>query len=206
MKKIIWLAIFFLSVLMSYSQNFSMKSTNSGISLQASGGIGGWKSKDFGVESENGTAFSLQLGYGFNENMEIIGGAQILKINPKDEFFLPFTLQEIKIGAKYTFGSTLNPLRFHASASIAWLNSSQGVADYDWFFDEIESTFHLSGVGANLSAGAKYHLKLPIAITLDVAYTFGKLNNNYLDDLQIEDLDYGSHAIKIGAIIYFNQL
>ncbi|MCB0687401.1 MAG: outer membrane beta-barrel protein [Saprospiraceae bacterium] len=206
MKKLIWLAIFLLSVIMSYSQSYTMRSTSSGISVGLGVGTGGWQCKDFGVTQERGLAYGIQLGYGFNENIELFGKGAFIRINPEDEFFLPFQLNEYMLGARYTFGSTLSPLKFYANASISVLSSSQSVDDSDWFFDETISTYYLRGIGGTVGLGAKYHLRLPIAITLDATMTFGKLNNNYWEDEAIESFQYRSNAIRLGAVIYFNQL
>lgn len=206
MKKLIWLAILFLSVIISYGQNFSMRSTNSGISLKASVGAGSWKSNDFGVKSKLGASYNLEIGYGFNENLEILGAASLLRISQVDFFELPYNLQQFDLGARYTFGSTLKPIRFYASAALSLFSSKQSVWEEDWFFGEFIGTYELNGTGVTLGVGGKYHLNLPVAITFDSSFSLGNCNNNKYEGEAIPEVDISAFKFKLGAVIYFNQL
>lgn len=206
MKKIIWLAIFTLSVILSYGQNFSMQSTNSGISLKASAGAGGWKSNEFLVNSKLSASYNLEIGYGFNENLEVFGAASVLRVTKVDFFELPYSVQQFDLGARYTFGSTLNPVRFYAGASLSVISSDQSIEEDDWFFGEFVGTYELRGIGGTLSVGGKYHLSLPVALTFESSLSFGNLNNNRYDGEAIPEFDFTSYKFKVGAVIYFNQL
>ncbi len=201
MKRLIWLAIFLLSVLLSYGQ-ISMQSSNAGFSLQAEYGYGMWKSEDFGVDREGGQSMGVRLGYGFSENWEAVAAFGSTRIKPDDFDFMPFRLNQVDLGAKYTFGSTLNPVRFHLAGYFSHISSKQEV-----FYDIFEpSLWKLSGAAGTVALGAKYHIALPVAISLDAAMTMGSYRQNYLDGFEMDPIDYQGYRITLGVIVYFNQL
>lgn len=205
MKKIFWIAILILSALISYGQTVSMKSTTKGISIKADVGVVGWASEDLEIPYERGPAIGFRLSYGFNNVLEAFTEMNFAQIKPEDEFVDPFMLKHIDFGGKLNFGSSLNAIRPYTYVALTVFGSKQKILTDEWY--NYYSTLKLSGTGATVGVGLKYHLDLPLAITFDASMTHGKYTKVVFDEETIPGkIDAKSYRMSLGVVVYFNQL
>lgn len=202
MKKLIWIIILTLAALVSYGQSLSMQSTNAGLSIALGGGHYSWESDGFGAHQEIGRVVNFNVAYGLNENIEVLAGLKTAFVTPEDPAFLRFAMNHFEFGGRYTFGSTMRKTRGHVGLTAFKLSSEQEYQD-DWL--GLNSILNLSGFGATISGGCKYHLSLPIAVTVDAAFSSGKFSLADSSDQQPE-FDYSSFQISVGVVMYINQL
>ena len=218
MKKIIWTILLTMSVILSYAQTYSMRSTNGGFSIQLGAGASAWNSTESDVKTSYGIDLGLALAYGFNENIEVFGNANIsfFPATWSDEIpsfegieheayqtIDPFELLEARLGLRYTFGATIKPLRFHANVAATFFSGD--IESYDWFNDHY-NTESLQGFGFTAGSGIKYHLSLPLAITLDATMTFGGYQSNLTALEEQFKSTYHVQRLNLGIVLYFNQL
>jgi hypothetical protein len=205
MKRIIWIILFVLSALLSFGQVMSMQSTNKGLSVGLETGIGGWSSQNLGVTTEKGFNYGIRLAYGFSELFELYANINSTRIKPESDAVDPFSMGHMDIGAKFNFGSTLNPLKPYAFGALTFFGSEQNY-HFDDFFD-FNSVFKFKGNGFTVGGGIKYHFSLPLALSFDAAITSGNYTKNEIDgEILSEEYDYTSFRINVGVVVYFKEL
>ncbi len=203
MKKLllIYFSIVFCSFNLLAQEIFEMKSTAVGFSGALHYGFTIWSSSDLDVDSEIGIHLGLKAGYGFSERIEAFLEYDLSIMFPEDEEFDAFPYKHIDIGARYNFGSTIKAFRYYAEISGMYQKSTQDAVDTDtWEY----LTLKMRGYGLSIGGGAKYHIKLPIAIIIGGRYSFGTFDNILIDGYKYDyEFEANSFRIYMGIEYYF---
>jgi opacity protein-like surface antigen len=183
-----------------------MRSTTEGLSASLSGNFMGWSSKYFSALDQlepNGLGWGFQLGYGINQNLEIIGRYDRSSLTQKFDWDY-FNYSNTALVFRCNFGSTIKRFRpflevggTHANLSVSPLELDNEIVD-----------FELKGFGLSYAGGLNFFLTRNLSIELSALGTYGKFNTFLINGEQSDEkgIDSSNYRFKVGVRFSFKDL
>ena len=142
--------------------------------------------EDGGTDAENGIGGGLILGFGFSEQFSLFlrgDGASISEDSDTGEDG-SFTLVNLDLGGRYTFGTTAAALRPYAEAGFSGTGLGFERPDGTQSADAV-----FSGAGLFLGGGLEYFFTPKAALNVGLAVGKGRFTAVTVDGGEAEDLD-----------------
>lgn len=142
--------------------------------------------EDEGSDAENGIGGGLILGFGFSEQLSLFlrgDAAEISEDNDTGEDG-SFTLVNLDLGGRYTFGSTAAALRPYAELGFSGTGLGFELTDGTQSADGV-----FSGAGLFLGGGLEYFFTPKAALNVGLTVGKGRFTAATVDGGSAEDLD-----------------
>lgn len=211
MKKCIYFTCLFGLLSLSHTlfaqrKAIRMRSTTEGFNVGLQAHTLGWSSDHFQYLDKNassGYGGALRVGYGFSQTIEPYFEYAYTSMDISNLDAKAFSFSHLEGGLAFHFGSSTKPFRPFVEAGYSKVKASVP----NVIAGSSRADLEMSGNVITFGGGFRYHLSLPVALTLKATGNTGNFKEIfYGGTLLNEKGDFATFRIALGLRLYISEL